>query len=64
MKRKIQGKGWQFVPVHYKKNGLDLVGSKAIKKYLAVWNAVKYIYDFYNEGDKPKNLIYPTTLKI
>jgi hypothetical protein len=64
MKRKIQGKGWQFVPVHYKKQGLDLTGKKAIKKYMAVWNAVKYIYDFYNEGDKPKNLIYPTTLKI
>jgi hypothetical protein len=64
LSRKIQGKGWQFVPVTYKKQGLDLEKREAWVKYLDLWKAVKYIYDFENEGDKPKNLVYDTTLKL
>lgn len=63
LKRKIQGAGWQFVPVTYKRQGKDLSGKYALKEYLKVWKGVKYIYDFYNEGDKPKNLVYPTEFK-
>ena len=62
--RKIQGKSWQLVPVTYKKEGKDVTGREAIQEYLGVWKAARFIYDFAYPDDKPKNLIYPTELKL
>jgi len=63
--RPIQGAGWQFVPVTHKdENGKVYEGREGWRKYMDLWHAVKYIYDFYHKNDKPKNLIYPAKLEI
>lgn len=64
-KRKIQGAGWQLIPVKFKdEKGIEHTGRKGWTKYMDIWKATRYLYDRVNPNDRPKNLSYPNSFKI